>query len=413
MVTKYDLFEVIYSKGKLMSVVDFLGFFKKNNYQYHVFYQMLLDLEKDGVIANTKKGFQAVRSVRSDLLYQLILYCIKNGINYNYLLDKNLTLFVSLALQKSKFSFKDFKINQRTYKKYLDILSRSGLCIILSRRPLVGSIPYNSYLRDLLSYFGHVVLVAKRKNQSFYEDIEKEMKKFKRLVTLDERKYAKFMNEFKIKFIYHSLSLEGNPITLTDTISLIKNDITPKDARYEDVQEVKNYQEAVELMLLECGERKILTKSLVLNYHYLAMRHKSQIAGRLRLVPVHIQGNPEYKVGVVEELDDRVDELLMEYNIFLARKKVKVKEIIEFSAYFHNEFQHIHPFEDGNSRTTRLLTFHFLRYLGIPILDIPLGMLEEYLFSTKGAKKRDDKKLALVFQRIVLYNLKVVNQRLR
>ena len=83
----------------------------------------------------------------------------------------------------------------------MDILSRSGLCIILSRRPLVGSIPYNSYLRDLLSYFGHVVLVAKRKNQSFYEDIEKEMKKFKRLVTLDERKYAKFMNEFKIKFI--------------------------------------------------------------------------------------------------------------------------------------------------------------------------------------------------------------------
>ena len=49
---------------------------------------------------------------------------------------------------------------------------------------------------------------------------------------------------------------------------------------------------------------------------------------------------------------------------------------------------------------------------GIPILDIPLGMLEKYVFSTKGAKKRDEQKLSQALQQIILYNLKAINEKL-
>ncbi|MFH1212263.1 MAG: hypothetical protein V1659_05050, partial [Candidatus Woesearchaeota archaeon] len=60
----------------------------------------------------------------------------------------------------------------------------------------------------------------------------------------------------------------------------------------------------------------------------------------------------------------------------------------------------------------RLITFHFLQMNDIPILDIPLGLLEEYVFSTKGSKKRDDEKLSQVLQQIILYNLKAINDKL-
>jgi hypothetical protein len=50
---------------------------------------------------------------------------------------------------------------------------------------------------------------------------------------------------------------------------------------------------------------------------------------------------------------------------------------------------------------------------GIPIFDIPLGMLEGYISSTKGAKKRDDCSLAQALQQIILYNLKVINENLQ
>ena len=86
-----------------------------------------------------------------------------------------------------------------------------------------------------------------------------------------------------------------------------------------------------------------------------------------------------------------------------------LEEVLKFAVYFHNEFQHIHPFEDGNSRTTRLITFHLLQSKGIPILDIPYGLLDEYLVYTKGSRTREDKKLLSNLQKIILFNLKKIN----
>ena len=96
----------------------------------------------------------------------------------------------------------------------------------------------------------------------------------------------------------------------------------------------------------------------------------------------------------------------------IKKEKVSLKEILDFAAYFHNEFQHIHPFEDGNSRTTRLITFHLLQSKDIPILDIPFGLLDEYLSFTKGARVREDKKLISNLQKVMLFNLKKINERL-
>src|SRR3989338_2144038 len=104
--------------------------------------------------------------------------------------------------------------------------------------------------------------------------------------------------------------------------------------------------------------------------------------------------------------------LFDKYNDFIKRKNVSIREILQFAAYFHNEFQHIHPFEDGNSRTTRLITFYLLQSLDVPIFDIPFGMLDEYVSLTKGSRKREDEKLFRSLQKIILYNLKKINERL-
>ena len=100
------------------------------------------------------------------------------------------------------------------------------------------------------------------------------------------------------------------------------------------------------------------------------------------------------------------------YNSFISRKNTSIEEILRFAVYFHNEFQHIHPFEDGNSRTTRLITFHFLQSFDIPIFDIPFGLLDEYLRYTKGSRSREDKNLYNALQKIILFNLKKINEKL-
>ena len=142
------------------------------------------------------------------------------------------------------------------------------------------------------------------------------------------------------------------------------------------------------------------------------MRHVPTIAGKIRTGEVYIKGNLNFKITQAKNIKEELNALFWDYNKFVKKEKLSPKEILDFAVYFHNEFQHIHPFEDGNSRTTRLITFYLLQSREIPIFDIPYGLLEEYLNYTKGSKRREDEKLLITLQKVILWNLKKINERL-
>jgi fido (protein-threonine AMPylation protein)/Fe2+ or Zn2+ uptake regulation protein len=413
MVTKYDVFEYMYEKGPILKPQEIVQAFKKSDAEYHNIYKMLQELEKAKLVVKNEYGFQAVRSTKNDLLFHIIKFCVANKINYNEILDLNIAEFICKAAAKPKFSAKNFKLNPRTFAKYVDILSKYGLLILLSRKPLSATMPYNSFLKDLTGFFGCVLILPKYPEKGYLDEIEAELKKFAKLLKKNNKRYLEIIDEYEIKFIQHSLNLEGNPITLPDTIKLLKEHLIPKELSVETVQEVQNYQKAMQTMIHDSEEKRQLTKESILNYHYLAMQHRPEIAGKIRSVAVRIKENPDFSVAAVNKIEPELDTLLTEYNSFIMKKKKSVKEVLDFSSYFHNMFQHIHPFIDGNSRTTRLITFHLLRAEKFPMLDIPLGLLEEYMFSTKGSKKRDDEKFSIILQKIILYNLKSMNERMQ
>ena len=165
-------------------------------------------------------------------------------------------------------------------------------------------------------------------------------------------------------------------------------------------------------MLQDSEQKKVLNIASVLNYHKIAMSHIPRIAGKIRTEEVYIKGNPKFKIVKAKDIKKELDLLFEKYDNFVKKNKLSLKEILNFAVYFHNEFQHIHPFIDGNSRTTRLITFHLLQSRDIPIFDIPLGLLDEYMSYTKGSKKREDEKLFQTLQKVILWNLKKINERL-
>ena len=412
MVTKYDVFEIVYKNRSLLKPIEVVKKLNKDEREYHIIHRYLRKLAEEKLLIKKKQGFQAEISQKTELLYNLILYCIKNGINYNFLIDKNFAQFISDSLQKEEINFKNIRLNPITIKKYVDILDKYGMILILSEKPLRAKIFYNVLLNNLLIYFGYKHLVITETSKSYIPEIKKELDIYKRLRKKDEAKYQKIINEFEIQFIYHSLSLEGNPITLPDTVKILKDKLIPANLKTSDVDEIKNYREAMVQMLKDANEKKLLNIQLILDYHRIALRHRSYLAGSIRTINVFIKGNPNFKITPTEKIKEELERLFERYNELIKRKNVPLEEILKFAVYFHNEFQHIHPFEDGNSRTTRLITFHLLQSLDIPIFDIPFGLLDEYLSHTKGSKSREDIKLYQSLQKIILFNLKKINEKM-
>jgi len=412
MVTKHDVFEVVYKNRVPTKPIDVVRKLNKDEREYHLIHRYLRELVREHLLAKKKEGFQAENNKHTELLYKLIAYCLKSGINYNLLLDKNLAQFISRALQKEETTSKNAKLNPKKLRNYLDILNRCGLVLIISEKPLRFRVFYNALLNNLLIYFGckHSVITSSFFN--YLPEINKELEIYRRLRKINENQYRRIVNELEIPFIHHSLSLEGNPLTLPDTFKILKDKIIPSNLKSKDVDEVKSYQEALLQMFKDANERKPLSLQLVLDYHRMAMWHEQDIAGRIRTIPVHIKGNPGFKVTSPHLIKEELENLFEKYSDFIKRKNVSVKEVLQFAVYFHNEFQHIHPFGDGNSRTTRLITFYLLQSRDVPILDIPFGLLDEYLSYTKGSHKREDKKLYHNLQKIVLYNLRKINKKL-
>jgi len=412
MVTKYDIFEAIYKYHHPIKPIEVLKTLNKNKREYDNILRLVNELVNENLVVKTPYGFQIKKTERTKILYDIIYHCLSNDLNYNSLIDSNLTKFVSLALRQREITSKEANLNPKTLKKYIDILNENNLILIISEKPLRAKVFYNILLNNLLVYFGYKHEVITEDSSDYFEQIVRELALFRKLRKDKEQRYKQIVDELEIYFIHHSLSLEGNPITLPQTRKILKDKIIPSNLRTNDVDEIQNYQKAIFQMLQDSQNKKPLTIPTILNYHALAMAHIPEIAGKIRKAEVYIKGNPNFKITKAEKLEGELDRLLKDYNNFTNRKS-SLKELLAFAVCFHNGFQHIHPFTDGNSRITRLITFHLLQSKEIPITDIPFGLLDEYLNYTKGSKKREDDKLYKTLQKIILFNLKKINERLR
>lgn len=411
MVTKYDVFELVYKNRNPIKPIEIVKEFGKGKSSYNIIHRFLGRLVKENLLVKTKNGFQGKVSPKATQLHWIIQFCIHNNINYNLLLEKKLVDFLDLALRKGEITAKDSKLNARTMQKYVDFLSEKGMLLELSRKPLKVKIFYNTLVKNLLMFF-NLKPKCKEIKIDYLDKIAQELRKFKRLRSGDEQGYRRILDNLKVSFIHHSLSLEGNPVTLADTFKILKQKVIPKNLRTEDVDEIKNYQKALMEMIEDSLAGELLTVQTVLRYHQTAMSHDFKVAGKIRDYGVHIKNNPQFKIAPCKEIEGKLARLFEKYETFM-EKKHSLKEVLEFAAYFHNEFQHIHPFGDGNSRITRLLMIHILQAQGIPFLDIPFGLLDEYMLNTKKYVARSDSGLSKHLQKIILFNLKLVNAKLQ
>jgi len=357
-------------------------------------------VEQDGNIYKPNKEAPKTWNV-----FKIMKFCKNKGISPNLFLSEEVSKILSVGLSKETVQLSDFKnLNYKTVRKYLTYLNRINLVFVIAKRPLTVKFVQDPVFDEVLDFFDVKKPQLTKKSpkpmpKSDYTEIDGLLKKLsalKRDLNLSEME-----EEFRIEFTSASTQLEGNTFTLDESKELILHDVIPADKKLREANEVKNYYNAVNYFLSHLEEPMSL--DLILDLHRIIV-YNLGVKDGVRSSRVSIKGNPFYKVANFQEIFPRLDELCKKINDFVSRKH-STKETIEFATFVHNEFQHIHPFEDGNSRMTRLLWNYILMKGRFPLINIYSNTREEYLSLTKLSRHRDDAKLNAFLMKVIKDNL--------
>ncbi len=360
---KYDLFIEIAKKGSLKSKE--INISNKNYY--------LEELEKEGLIIKNKE-IKVKNNKKTQNLYSLLRYCLNNNLNYRFY-TKNTTL----QFLEDYFCNKKVTISLNTESNIREQLWKDTFLVYFSKKPLDYIILNHTFFKELLSYYDK-------------EYCERNIPKTSVLNKVSNIRPKRIL-EKNISFIHTSLQLEGNLLTLRETQKVLKEETLKDEVRTKDIFETVNYDEAIKYSK---SLNKISYDEL-LNIHSIVMRHEGH-AGKIRSENVVIKNNPSFKILSYKTINKELNKLL---GILNDHSKKSVFEICENASFIHNQLQYIHPFLDGNSRTTRLITqWYFERHK--LAFDIPLGFTTHYTNQTKGYKNRDDSELTIIFCLIII-----------
>jgi Fic family protein len=173
---------------------------------------------------------------------------------------------------------------------------------------------------------------------------------------------SKVREHFALSYTYESNKIEGNTLTLSETMMVVKEGITISGKSVNEHLEAINHSEAISLMYDLVGQRAYFDRRLLLDLHALVLRGIDRDnAGRYRKVNVRILGAAHIPPDAL-----LVQDLMHDYFMFFEQYGRSGHPVI-IAAEMHERLVTIHPFIDGNGRTSRLVMNLILLMHGYPI----------------------------------------------
>jgi fido (protein-threonine AMPylation protein) len=375
MPTKYDVFAKIIEHAPCTA--------NSLNFNTPV-YSHIKSLIKDNLIIKEKTKYIPIKNEKSKIIFNIIKYCLKNGLDYNIILSKNMPLIVDELFRNSpELRTKKLSGNKENVE-LLKYLESNQFILLTKKRPKTGIILKHSLFENIKKLYNLKTEIKTTKFSNL--EIEVNLLKDELINQFDDKIFA---------FLSGSAQLEGGTITIGETKEIILNDIYPEKPK-KDIQMIKNLNEAMYYILENINEN--ITENHIKEINKLTMFSLHRNAGKYKISQNKIQGNPNFKTISPEKVQFKMKNLCDFVNTIKSKK-----ECLENIGYIHNELQRIHPFSDGNSRTTRMVVNWILLKYKIPILILKMGSFDEYMNLTKLSQNRDDKKLNKLFQHILIH----------
>lgn len=176
----------------------------------------------------------------------------------------------------------------------------------------------------------------------------------------------KIEDAVRIEYTYDSNRIEGNTLTLQETALVVNEGITISGKSLREHLEAINHAEAVGFIEEVAAGTAPLAERVIRDMHGIVLRGiDKDNAGRYRTVPVMISGSrfiPPQPYLIAPQMEA----FMAEYG----RMEAEGTHPVSIAAYLHDELVRIHPFIDGNGRTSRLLMNLYLLRHGYPIVSL-------------------------------------------
>jgi Fic family protein len=183
--------------------------------------------------------------------------------------------------------------------------------------------------------------------------------------------------------VYNSNAIENSTLTLEETEKILLQIDLDRYITEREIFEAKNLARVVSYINKRAKEQELTLEVILLLHKMLISNIRDDIAGRFRRGKEFVRvGN--YIAPNPKEILGRLEKMLSEYNA------ASHENIIKRIAKLHLDFEHTHPFCDGNGRIGRVLNNYLLIREGFVPINIKFIDRKKYYeafrdFDAKGA----------------------------
>ncbi|WP_347051980.1 Fic family protein [Flavobacterium olei] len=237
--------------------------------------------------------------------------------------------------------------------------------------------------------------VSKLKISTTLEKILKEIDILKaKLDSYHQYDSHRIRQALELEYTFESNRIEGNTMTLRETDMVVNEGLTISGKSMREHLEAINHQEAIGFIKDLIQRNVPLNERDFLSIHNLILRGIiPEDAGRYRKVQVMIKGSthmPPQPYMIAKEMED--------YFLWYEINKNRLHAVV-LAAKMHERLVKIHPFIDGNGRTSRLIMNLILLQKGYLIANIK-GDYEnrmQYYQTLETAQTKNNKEDFLLF----------------
>jgi len=216
----------------------------------------------------------------------------------------------------------------------------------------------------------------------------KEVREVENLISRKEIKINHLSEEewkrFTELFTYSTNAIEGSTVNLSEVKDILERNKWPPKSK-EEISETYGVAEAIEYIR---KTRDHLSINLMKKLHKITFNNSKSFAGKLRGKGVEVViadgfGNIVHRGAPQRQVNGLLKELVSWYR----KNKTKYHPIL-IAAVIHNQFENIHPFQDGNGRVGRLILNNILLKHNFPPVNIDFKNRSEYYLALQDYEKR-------------------------